>query len=96
MRLPCHAIALLLKSFDFPGFTFSMAWLPCNPCGFASSPAALLEQIKETVDEAACFYSQACDKSTMQREQIKVLDMRAAVQWSKIVLSNGHFWMRCQ
>jgi len=58
MRLPCHAIALLLKSFDFPGFTLSMAWLPCNPCGFASSPAALLEQIKETVDEAHEFHDQ--------------------------------------
>jgi len=56
MRLPCHAIALLLKSFDFPGFTLSMAWPPCNPCGLAISPAALLEQIKETVDEAHEFH----------------------------------------
>jgi len=52
----CHAIAMLLKSFDFPGFTLSMAWQPCNPCGLASSPAALLEQIKETVDEAHEFH----------------------------------------
>ena len=39
----CHAIAMLLKSFDFPGLILSMAWQPCNPCGLAAQQPSSLD-----------------------------------------------------
>ena len=39
---------MLLKSFDFPGFTLSMAWQPCNPCGLAAQqPSSLNAFVKD-------------------------------------------------
>jgi len=44
----CHVIAMLLKSFDFPGLTLSMAWQPCKPCGLAAlQPCSLNAFVKD-------------------------------------------------